>query len=234
MPPMSLKLTVETAGFQRQFRDYVEGVRVDSKKAALLASKIYARQLVGMTPPGDGAQSGTATLTKEDQRRGQNAIAGDLATLFIGRRLKNKREEQWPDVAGIHRAAFIHVKGAGRNFGRGTQKKYVDVRKLNALRRSLFANVGRLAANWMRAAGLVGVSVPAWVSRHGGGGGQGSLKIENDLFRFEAVNPSVPPFLVDDMVRREIDAQRNTGNALQRSLEAILQKRAAQFNRRAA
>jgi len=229
---MSVYVRFQREGFQKSFNEFVIGTRGDAGDAGLLASKIYARQLVGMTPPGDGAQAGKATLTKSDQRRGETAITRDLRSLFAAVKIKHKRLEQWPDVAGIHREAFIRVKGSGREFGRHTHRKFVDERKLRALQKSLFRGVGRVAAYWSRAAALVSVAVPAWVSRHSGIGG-GSLIRRPDYFRFEAINPSIPPFLMADMIRREGYALSNTGRALEDSLRAILRKRSVNFNRAA-
>lgn len=226
-------LTVETAGVQAALQDYVQGVGGDARAACRRAGVMLARNELAITPPGDGLQAGQrATLTKQDQRRGQAAVRGDLGRLFTGVRLKGKRREQWPDVAALHRAAFIAGKTPGKPIRKPGLQKFVDVRKLRALEKALFARVGKLAAHWgagFRALGAAGL--PAWVRRHGARG-DGRLVETPTLWRFTMANTAVPSGLLGDMERRSRYAEQYTARALRDNLQAVLARRAAAFNRR--
>lgn len=124
--------------------------------------------LLQITPPASAGSTGTAA-----KRAGESAIAKDLAAIFTPVRLKYKRPEIYPNVSEIHRRLFL-TKVAGRTLrsdkGRGSY--YVDGAKLKALALALKKNVGKLASGWAAAANRLGVAVPAWIARHGGGRGQ--------------------------------------------------------------
>ncbi len=227
-------LRVETIGFQTAFQNYVQGTGRDAEQAALMASRIYMRNIIAITPPGDGAQSSDrAALTKEDERRGRASVLADLSHLFIGVRLKGKRDEEWPDVAGLHRHAFITGKVPGKRIKRVGNKKYVDQRKLKALQKALFAKIGRLAAHWLRAAEAIGAKgIPAWVRRHGVRGGGSRTPPGAPRFRLEAINPAVPSAILGELERRISYAETYTANNLKRQLEAVLARQAARFRRR--
>lgn len=225
-------IVVDTPDFTRTLQRYVQGTRMDAEQAANRAAAIFMRNAIAITPPGDGKQTGQrAALTKQDQYRGNASIRADLAKLFVPIRLKRKRPEEWPDVAGLHRQAFITGKTPGKSIKRVGNKKYVDRAKLKTLERHLLSLVGRLAAYWLRAADLVkATGIPAWVRRHGIRGG-GTLTRKGDpRWQFVAWNPAIPAPLIAEQARRMAYAERYTERALRANLEAVLAKNAARFN----
>lgn len=231
-----MQLTLDTSGFSLALQRYVTLTGADAEAAAVRASRTYMRYLLAITPPGDGRQQGErAALTKADERRARASIDADLARLFIGVRLRGKREEQWPDVAGLHRQAFISGKTPGKRIKRVGPVKYVDQRKLRALARDLYAAVGRLAANWLAGLAATGslAGAPAWVKRHGVGGFGQRTPPGAPLFRLEAANPAVPSAIAAELDRRGGYASLYTQKSLERQLQAILARRAAAFNRAA-
>lgn len=127
--------------------------------------------IIDMTPPASPDAKGF-----DARRQGEGAIDRDLARIFIGARLKKNshRKERWPDVAGIHRAAFMR-KAPGKPMKKIHQKFHVDAVKLKQLARALKGRVGRMASSWMASANRLGVKVPNWISRHGSG--PGSCKV---------------------------------------------------------
>lgn len=238
--PMALdpvSLVLDTSGFSRSLNRYVTLTGADAEKAARRASAIFIRNIIAITPPGDGAKgSDRAALTKEDQRRGQHAILGDLAKLFAPVRLKGKRKEENPDVDGIHRQYFISRVGSTKRPARklkGLKPIFADEKKVRALKKKLFSHVGRLANYWIAAADRVGVKAPAWVRRHGSKGFGSITPPGAAKFRFEAAHTHFPSKVLAEMDRRMTYADKYTARALEDNLKAILAKRAAQFNRAA-
>jgi hypothetical protein len=232
---MSVTIELNTSGFELAFARYVQGTGRDAEQAARMATRIFMRNVVAITPPGDGAQaSDRAALTKADERRGRASILGDLARLFVSVRLRGKRPEEWPDVAGLHRHAFITGKTPGKRIKRVGNPKYVDQAKVKALTRALFAKIGRLAASWLAGAEMAGAKgMPAWVKRHGMRG-RGSITPPGEpKFYFEAINPDVPTAIAAELDRRIGYAAFYTGKNLDRQLQAVLTRRAAQFHRAA-
>lgn len=236
---MSVALTVDTSGFTLALQKFVTLTGADAEKTALRASRTFMRNVIAITPPGDGKQaSDRAALTKEDQRRAQASVRADMAHLFVPVRLKGKRPEEWPDVAGLHRQAFITGKTPGKRIKRVGPAKYVDQRKYKARLAELLTHIGRLAAHWLAGLAEVGglSAAPAWVKRHGPRGYGKKTPPGAPVFRFEAANPLVPTPIAAELDRRLVYAARYTAAGLDRQLAAILQKRAAEFSggRRAA
>lgn len=232
---MGATLTIDTSGFSQALQKFVTLTGSDAEKSALRAARTFMRNVIAITPPGDGKQaSDRASLTKQDQYRAQASIRSDLAVLFAGVKLKGKRKEQWPDLAPIHRQAFITGKTPGKRLKRVGNVRFVDRSKLKTLERALFARVGRLAANWLAGAMAIATTgIPAWVKRHGSRGiGKVTTK-GAPVFRFEAANPAVPDKIAAELDRSLGYAARYTAADLDRQLSAILAKRAAEFNRAA-
>ncbi|HSV73463.1 MAG TPA: hypothetical protein VLH79_06865 [Chthonomonadales bacterium] len=139
--------------------------------------------LLQITPPSGGGMFGTM-----GKRQGEAAIDRDLAAVFIPVQLKHQRRERWPNVAEIHSARFRSGSRFGKKLTRGrAQAYYVDVVKLRALRRQLFARVGKLAAGWVPAARALGAAVPAWIARHGTARGTISMRFSAPRYSIEMV-----------------------------------------------
>lgn len=204
------------------------------KESWLRAMRGIVKRAMGITPPASGTGAGGSArgdgggLTKEDEERGRGAIARDLSLIFTAVRLKNKRREQLPDVAGKHRDLFQRFKQPGRpirsDLGAG-HYYHVDQRKLDALEKDLRGRVGKLASGWLAGATALGVTgTPAWVSRHGTSRGTHRLVLGFMRYQLTVANTSVPGQLVSELNRRLEYAQKYQANALERETEAILKK----------
>ncbi len=232
---MSTTVTLDTSGFTLSLQRFVTLTGADAEKAALRYSRVFMRYVIAITPPGDGKQGGQrAALTKEDEYRARRAIEADLARLFIPVRLKGKRAEQWPDVAGLHSRAFFAGKTPGKAIKKMGPAKYVDERKVKALQRDLFSRVGKLAAHWLAGAlAIATTGIPQWVKRHGPRGRHELTQPGAPVYRFTALNTGVPDKILGELDRRMGYAAGYTSRQMNDALAAILARRAEQFNRAA-
>ncbi len=143
--------------------------------------------IIDMTPPASPKTKGGAA-----KKQGEAAIDRDLANVFAGVRGKGigPRAPSDPDV--IHRRLF-RGKRAGSpmrsDIGKGN-RYFVDLAALKELGRRLKARVGRMAATWMASANKLGVSVPAWIARHGTG--PGSCTVELRAPRYQISMEALP------------------------------------------
>lgn len=173
--------------------------------------------LLDVTPPASPGVYGTAA-----KRQGERAIERDLSRVFVGVRLKRKRQEAHPDVAGIHARLFQNKK-PGQKLRSDRGKYYVDRTKLRALMLALKKRVGRLAAAWLVAARRLNVRGPAWIERHGPQ--RGSITVNLTAPRYEILMtaeagtnaPSV------ELQRRADVAVRFAGNRVRRAITGTLE-----------
>jgi hypothetical protein len=126
------------------------------------------RRVLAITPPGNaGTQGASQTLGMDAYNAGRARIARQMQAVLIPVRLKHKRKERWPDVAGLYRSQLKSNGGRMRLANYTGQKFYVDVRKFREVLRDRQGRVGRMASGWGAAAVGLKVALPAWVSRHG-------------------------------------------------------------------
>lgn len=176
--------------------------------------------LLEITPPGSAGVTGLAA-----RRQGEGAIDRDLAAVFIPVRLKHKRRERWPDVAGIHDARFRSSSRSGGKLTRGqAQAYYVDVLKLRALRRTLFGRVGYMAAGWLPACTALGVRPPAWIARHGTGRGSYRQQLAGPRYEIEMVCHVAPRGPAGELERRVPDALRYATSRIEREIDYLYAK----------
>lgn len=238
---MKLLITADVTPVQRSIERYAMACSLDFEAAAFRLTRGFMRRVIGITPPAQGKRGAGGALTHADKKRGEQTIDADLAQLFVPVKLRGKRDEQFPDVAGLHRQRFIAAKKPGRLLKRGgPQPWYVDQRKLAALAKALKARGGKLASGWLAGADAVGATgVPAWVRRHGTGRGNHKLVVtlsrtslaRTHGFTFVAANTSVHPSLVPELDRRIGYALGYAAKAMNRETNAILAKRGQQFGR---
>lgn len=231
---MSVILTVDTTAFNAALKN----LTLTSRRAAEVTFKrsvsSFTRRLIGITPPAKGERGARGVLTKEDQGRGNAAIGRDLRALFIGHKLKGKRKERWPDVAGIHRAAF-QFKRPGKPLKPalpGGQKYDVDQKKLSALVKELFSHVGRLASGWLEGALKTGATgTPSWVSRHGTSRGSAEITARGGEFGYVIINSDVPDIVLIELRRRVEYALAYETTAMVKDMDGQSKAIAAKFNR---
>lgn len=203
---MSAQLTVDTTNFNAALKRLALESKRDYAETFRRSCGSFVRRVMGITPPAKGARGIGGTLTKEDQYRGQNAIARDLRALFIGHKLKGKRRERYPDLRAIHKQAF-QFKRPGvplKPSLPGNQRYDVDGRKLVTLTRELFARVGSMASGWLAGALATGArGVPAWVARFGPAAGSATpVKTVGSEFSFTVANNSVPGVVLEELNKR--------------------------------
>lgn len=228
---IQLKADVKTDAFNRAVNAYLKETTLDIQKVMMRGFSGVARRLIGITPPAYGERGRGGTLTKDDQRRGENAIDRDLAALFWPAKIQRKKGkplEEFPDVVGIHKKIFGSQKRPGKDLRnpRGVgEQMHVDYRKLNALRKSLYARVGAIAAGWLNGAEKVkATGVPAWVKRHTGNRGTSRLVIDKYGAGFEITNTAVPSKMRSHMERLKGYAVNYEAKAMFAAVKDIMNK----------
>lgn len=190
------------------------------------------RRVLAITPPAEGPNANqTGTLGNDSKVRGNRAIERDIRRIFVPVRLKGKRKEKLVDLAQVHRIGLLN-KRPGKQMRRhfmtpfGSTPLWVDVRKYNQLATDLRSHVGRLAAGWVPAAQALGVSTPAWVTRHGAGRGTFKAEYDSELLYISAVNLASRFAPADELRRRIPYALQYQANAMHREMQHLLIKRA--------
>jgi hypothetical protein len=180
--------------------------------------------LIDITPPAKNGAQGTNA-----KKLGEKAILRDLNRVFAGVKLKGKQKERHPDVSGIHRRHFIAKKpGKPMRSDSGDQKYFVDERKLTKLKRTLFASIGKFASGWAKSASSLGVSIPAFVRRHGGmsrGSYRQNLRAPRYEIEMTLNAPRNSP--AEEMERRVRYALTYTQGRIRRAIEGALKADAA-------
>jgi hypothetical protein len=214
---MSMTISLDTSRFDRALRDWKLFARQSGKEIVTEAARGFIKRVVAVTPPSSG------TANKAAQKAGETTIKADLAKLFIPVQLKGKFPERWPDLAKLHDAARTN-----RGRVRATQRYFVDQRKLAALQKVLISRVGLLAAGWNAAAEKLGVSLPAWIRRHGTGNGFVEIVVSPKGITVTMRN--AVPFVdaVDGFDRRAQAALNYQAAAMERRTQYMIEKTARQ------
>lgn len=213
--PVELVTSFDYSSLNRAFKN-VERLSVEAaRKAPMKTARAFVRRVVEITPPGSAGRTGLAA-----RRQGERRIDADLKGIFVPTILKGKRPEQWPDVEGIYEQFMSQRKGRG---GPRLGKKYfVDPRKLAALRAKLYGRVGFLAGGWNAAARELGVTLPAWIARHGTEHGAGRILVDPDGIRILLTNAVTYSADVDGYARRVQAALDYVAAGMERETEVLL------------
>lgn len=211
-----ISLKVELEGLNNSINRFAVATgraREDIAQQAMRGMITYALQF---TPPGSQNATGKAA-----QRAGEGAIDRDLKRLgFRPVDLKGKRPENplFADPDTYHRAVL--EKRASRILF------FVDRQKFNAMRRRLFAEIGKLSSGWLAGAIEAGVaSIPAWIARNIGENRGSAQKINgNNVTTFVAINhvPDNAADVASEMERRKAYWARYARGDLDRQLHAKL------------
>ena len=184
------------------------------------AAAQFLRRVIGITPPAKGKADSKA------KKAGEEAIAVDLAKIMVpaARRIKRVLEEP-QDVWERFRKG-----GNGRVNPRNLQRKIaVDKAKLRALQKELQSRVGTLAAGFNAAANSLGVSLPAWIRRHGSSYGAINIVPTTHGIRITIQNRVRFAGDVKDLQRRMQYALNQTGKSIvERQIPAALKRLASQ------
>lgn len=158
-------VTIDSREFERALKTYEAATTGGVEETLKRAAAGFVRRVISVTPPAMGRMSGAKKI-------GENAISADLGAVFAPVRLKGKRPEKTPNVP----QAFRAQRGPGARKRKPAHKLAVDRRKYQRLRNAKKAKVGLLASGWVAAAEALGVSLPAWIRRHGSAAGHYVLR----------------------------------------------------------
>lgn len=140
------------------------------------------RRVASVTPPSGDGVTGTAA-----KKRGEAAIAGDLAKIMVASRKPDARGAVTP------REVYLRFRNpqsrSGRVNPRNLKNRFaVKGPELRGFVRDLQSLVGTLAGGWNAAAEELGVKLPAWVRRHGTKNGVIRIAVSNRGIRITMTN----------------------------------------------
>ncbi len=162
-----------------RFNEALKRFRKTSKRAVGIVLKEQARgvlrKVVDWTPPGGKGAQGSAA-----KKRGEAAVERDIFKLMRPVKSFGKDADalrgagmfiEAPSAespAAIHKANRSKTGRVRRKLNPKIAIKASDFRRYVASKKKM---VGFLASGWKAAATKLGVSLPAWVTRHTGSGG---------------------------------------------------------------
>ena len=223
------RMVVNTARFNEALKRF----RKTSKRAAGIILKEQARgvlrKVVDWTPPGGKGAQGSAA-----KKRGEAAVERDIFKLMrpvktFGRDTDVLRAagmfieaSSSESPAAIHKANRTRTGRVRRKLSPTIAIKASDLRRYIASKKKM---VGFLASGWKAAATKLGVSLPAWVTRHSGSGG-GVIKSTAASIEVTATNSvrNAPKLDMERRVQSAIDSQ---AGAMIRRIENFAVRQAA-------
>jgi hypothetical protein len=180
------------------------------------AAKGFVKEVVDITPPAGKGKRGSAA-----KKAGEASIQYDLARVMVAVRARTGVTLQ--DPWAIHQR--LRDLRTGRINPRNLKRPYpVDAGALRALENELLKRVGELAAGWNAGAGLLGVKLPAWVTRHGPRRSAVSVVNSFRQFRITLINAVKYVTSVEDYDRRIQSAITIQANKMRRQAEFLLKR----------
>lgn len=220
---------------QQAFRRAIARRIATGRKAAgevvTQAAKGVLKTSIKHTPPASAQRTG-----RDAKRQGEAAIVRDLQRVFEPVDLKGTREETHPDVRALY---LSHRQSRGNRWSvrlPGKAKFYVDRRKMTALMKELWKGVGALGAAFAPAAKALGVTLPAWMKRHGEGrGGRIKIRITNTAHPYIEVTAKMPNARIAADVQRRVDwAVAEETRKMDRQWQNYLKRQQERINGQAA
>ncbi len=235
----------DTSRLQRSMRTYQLAAMKGSEAVVRDAARNFIKKAASITPPAIGKLNSTA------KKIGERSIIGDINSILVGvppgifKKLEAIRARGTgvirtksgtlvvkaaditvPSIKGWH---YAHRRRNGRVRGGKNRTAAVRAIVLAAQKKSYTAGVlrkvGLLMAGWNASAEKLGTKLPAWVTRHGSGGGRCAVNTRNGIhIRMENMRGFIGR--VGGLKRRvqwALDAQ---ANALDRAARAIMVKAA--------
>jgi hypothetical protein len=209
---MSERIVVNTASFNAALKRFMR----TSRRAAGIVLKEQARgvlrKIVDWTPPGGKGAQGSAA-----KKRGEAAVERDILKLMRPLKTFGKdtdalraagmfiEEPSTESPPAIHKANRTKTGRVRRKLSPKIAIKASDLRRYIAAKKKM---VGFLASGWRSAAAKLGVSLPAWISRHSGSGG-GMIKSTSTAIEVTATNSvrNAPKLDMERRVQSAIDSQ---------------------------
>lgn len=137
----------------RALARFLQGSKRPKSVVMKQQAKLFVRDVVKVTPPNKD--------WKYSPKGGQKTIRNDLAKIFR------------PSPKGIGSPSGVHKDHRGRD-GRvrsrlktATADNRIKVANLAGYLKTVLAKVGILASGWNAAAKGLGLTLPAWINRHG-------------------------------------------------------------------
>ncbi|MGE0412018.1 MAG: hypothetical protein AB7I98_03895 [Verrucomicrobiales bacterium] len=183
--------------------------------------KSTIRTVVEITPPGSKDAKGL-----EARRRGEATVAGDIGKIFtpVARKAGPDIIEEQATLATIHEGLRRRGRVFGKKTGIANQKRARKAVLAQYIRKKQ-AGVGKLASGWGAAAARLGVSLPAWIRRHGA---RGLVLFENNSRGIGIRARNTIPYAAQVGAARRIrHAADMQARALDRRLKEILRRKAA-------
>lgn len=234
-------------------RTYQLATFKDSEEVLRSAARNFIKRAASVTPPSTGK------LDSSSKQRGEAAIKGDLNSIFVGlspslfskfnalrqhgigqmktrdgKIIVEPTDVAVPSIKGWH---YANRRRNGRV--RGGRRAVANIRAvvLAARKKAYTVNVlkkvGMLAAGWNASAEKLGTRLPAWIVRHGAGGGKCAVTVTRSKVHIRMENIVGFAAKVAGLKRRIQWALDVQANALDRAVESIMRKagRSAGFRR---
>lgn len=228
-----LYVEVDFSNLNRVIAQYAVAAGKELSAVLKDESRLLVKEVINLTPPAGGGVIGAAA-----KRRGEAAVARDIGGLFVGKRLKGRREikkvfgrtpkkrtfvktrELHPDVRAIYEVRSAKDRFQGKFITRGQKTAfYVDNSKLVALRTAQKKKVGKLASGWVPALKALDASGASWVERHLASGTRGTAHLDKS----DELTPSF---------EAAMDVKGEIAYELQRRLKAAVEIRRNKMLRR--
>lgn len=197
---------IDPTKFQRSFKRFFQDSRREKQKVLRQQAKLFVRDVVQVTPPN--------RKSNWNRKGGEQTILNDLSHIVI------------PAKKGEN-AFTVHKRLRTRN-GRVSHSVIpVAATHVFKLKRVLFSHVGILAAGWNAAAQKLGVKFPSWITRHGTGHSQCSIRIASDSMSIRITNAAKFAGNVRGLVRRVQWALNNRARQMDKQMKAYAVRKAA-------
>lgn len=234
-------------------RTYQLATLKDSEEVLRSAARNFIKRAASVTPPSTG------NLDSTSKKRGEAAVIGDLNSIFVGlspslfRKFNTLRQKgigemktkdgktlveptdvSVPSIKGWHysnRRRNGRVRGGRRSMA--TLRAVVLAAQKKAYTKQVLSKVGLLAAGWNASAEKLGTRMPAWITRHGSGGGKCAVTVTRAKVHVRMENIVGFAAKVAGLKRRIQWALDVQANALDRAVDNIMRKagRSAGFRR---
>jgi len=227
---MKTRATINTTQFVQLCRDLNSGAAEAAHEAALDYGRIFTKAAIDWTPP-SGGKNGTRIQGAEAKMRQETRIRWDVmgSEFAKPRYIRSRGRLITMDDGAFHLSPFMlarpkdpvlivdprtHLKRFGMKRTRQGMKlnwhgprAWTTKTALNAEYKRRLAHVGRMAAGWMAGAVLSGrkTGIPAWVKRHGTGGGRARLTNRGGKWEIIITNCSCYHPLMNFIVKQLLD-----------------------------
>lgn len=216
---MDISVTLDDGDFRQAMEEYDLHSKRSSGDVLKQQAKLFVRDIVSITPPGHavGRSSSTGTTilgAAASKKAGESAVRSDLArTVFEARNGGDP--------------ATIHARARSKRTGRVPRsQRPAAARGVARYRALMLSRVGILASGWSAAARALGLSLPAWISRHGTSRGSVGIHLTGGDLEISVTNSVRFAGTVRDMHRRMQWALDNRAAQMFKQLEDFAQKQA--------